>query len=381
MSNSHYKIACTAGLAMFAMFFGSGNLVFPLIIGMKSTDQYLTAGLGFMLTGVLVPFLGLFSMVLYQGDKEKYFGLLGKYAPFILSLLMLSLLGPFGVVPRCILVAYGGVSVLFPEIPLVLFSIVFSLLIILVIWQKNQVVPIIGKLLGPFKIGGIVLIILAAVYQSPTLVSSEQAEPPFALGLMQGYQTMDLMAAFFFSITVIEYLRSIRESRQEIIKLSILASIIGASLIAIIYAGLVYLGAHYAADLASVRPEQYLAVIAHLTLGKYATLIVAITIFLSCLATAASLLRLFAEFLKEDVTRNKISWSSSVWISIIISFALSLTGFAAIFSLLATMLAYIYPALITLTIAAMLHQYYGFKWTKQLFWITVLGNGYYSFFM
>ena len=381
MSRSYYKIACTAGLAMFAMFFGSGNLVFPLIVGMKSTDQYLIAGLGFILTGVLVPFLGLFSMVLYQGNKEKYFGLLGKYAPFILSLLMLSLLGPFGVVPRCILVAYGGISVVFPEIPLILFSIVFSLFIMLVIWQKNQVIPIIGKLLGPLKIGGIALIILAAIYQSPNLISSKQAEPALALGLMQGYQTMDLMAAFFFSITVIEYLRSIRESRQEIIKLSMLASIIGASLIALIYSGLVYLGAHYAEDLVSVRPEQYLAVIAHLTLGKYATLIVATTIFLSCLTTASSLLRLFAEFLKEDLSKNKISWRGSVWISIIISFALSLTGFAAIFSLLATILAYIYPALITLTIAAILHQYYSFKWSKQLFWLTLLGNGYYSIFM
>ena len=368
---SRYKIACTAGFAMFAMFFGSGNLVFPLIIGAQTTDQFITASLGLMITGVLVPFLGLFSMIIYQGNKDKYFGLLGKYAPFILSLLILSLIGPFGVVPRCILVSYGGISLIYPEIPLYLFSAFFLLLVLLLIWQKNKIVPIIGKYLGPLKISGIILIIAAAIHQSPELIAKPQTENPFILAVTQGYQMMDLMAAFFFSITIVEYLRTICGSKEETIKVSLLASAIGGSLIALVYLGFIYLGAHYSSHLVDMKPEQYLAAIARLTLGKHAELIVAITIIISCLATASSLVRLFAAFLKTDVSNEKISWPISVVITIIISFLLSLTGFTKIASLLHMILIYAYPALITLTITAILHKNYGFKWVKESFWLTL----------
>jgi LIVCS family branched-chain amino acid:cation transporter len=378
---SRYKVAFTAGLAMFAMFFGSGNLVFPLMIGAKTTDQFLTASLGLMITGVLVPFLGLFSMILYQGNKDQYFGLLGKWAPFTLSFLILSLIGPFGVIPRCILVSFGGINVIYPHIPLYLFSAIFLILIYFIILQKNKVVPIIGKYIGPLKIGGIILIIIAAIKQSPALVPTQMAESSFILGITQGYQTMDLMAAFFFSITIIEYLRSVCASKEETIKTSIIASSIGGSLIALVYLGFVYLGAHYAPHLLNSKPEQYLTVIASLTLGKHAALIVAVTIILSCLATASSLVNLFSNFLRTDISANKISWPFAVIVTICISFALSLTGFATIFNLLATILTYVYPALITLTLTAILHQYYNFKWTKLFFWITLITNGCYSLFL
>lgn len=377
---SNYKVIITAGLAMFAMFFGSGNLVFPLIIGTKTTDHYLLASLGLMLTGVLVPFLGLFSMVLYNGDKDKYFGLLGKYAPFILSGLILSLIGPFGVVPRCILVAYGSLNVVYPDVPLFLFSAVFAVLVYWILYQKNQVVPIIGKILGPLKIGGILLIIVAAIYHSPALIALPQDDNPFLLGVAQGYQTMDLMAAFFFSITIVEYLRSISKTKEETIRLSVQSSVIGATLIAAVYFGFISLGAHYAVHLATVKPEQYLATIAHLTLGKYATVIVAVTIFLSCLATAASLVRLFAEFLRVDIAHKKISWESSIIATLVISFGLSLIGFAAIFSFLANILIYVYPALISLTITSVLEKYYNFKWSKQSFWVTLIIVSIYNLF-
>lgn len=369
---SHYRAAFIAGLAMFAMFFGSGNLVFPLIIGMQSTDQYLTATTGLMLTGVLVPFIGLFGMVLYQGNIDRYFGLLGKYAPFILSLLILSLIGPFGVVPRCILVSYGGISLIYPQIPLYLFSVFFLVLVIFIIWQKDRVIPFIGKFLGPLKIGGLAVIIMAAILQSPKLISAPQAEPAFSLGLYQGYQSMDLMAAFFFSVPIVEYLRKACKSKQETIKVSLIASGIGAFFIAMVYVGLVALGAHYAADLALVNKEQYLATIAQLTLGDNAAWIVAMTIFLSCLATGSVLVQLFADFIRSDLAPKKLSWHWSIIITVIISFGVSLAGFTAIIGFLHYILTYAYPALMTLAVTAILHHFYDFKWTRQAFWLVII---------
>ncbi|MBS0185256.1 MAG: branched-chain amino acid transport system II carrier protein [Proteobacteria bacterium] len=82
---SHFKIIMTTGIAMFAMFFGSGNLVFPLQLGVMSHGHYALANLGLLITGVLIPFLGLWSMMLYNGNRDQYFGLLGKFAPFIVT--------------------------------------------------------------------------------------------------------------------------------------------------------------------------------------------------------------------------------------------------------------------------------------------------------
>lgn len=375
---SKFKIIITTGLAMFAMFFGSGNLVFPIKIGMQTSSQYMIASIGLILTGVMVPFLGLFSMILYHGNRDRYFGLLGKWAPFTLTMLMLSLLGPFGVVPRCIIVAYGGISLLWPNTPFIIFSYIFSLCIIAVILQKNKFIPLIGKWLAPFKIGGTILIIIAAIYHSPALKYSDKSTNPILIGLIEGYQTMDLLAAFFFSITIIEYLRSICSSKKDAIKVSLAASIVGASLIAIIYIGFLALGAYYSNELSQIKPEQYLATIANLTLGRYAAVILAFTMFLSCLTTAASLSRLFAEFLQKDIAKYKLSWPISVVITMLISFLLSQTGFATVSSILGSILELIYPALITLAISSILHIYFGFRPIKSLFWLCVITTATYK---
>ena len=135
------------------------------------------------------------------------------------------------------------------------------------------------------------------------------------------------------------------------------------------------LGSFYAPSLAEARPEQYLAVIANLTLGKYAALILAITMFLSCLTTAASLSKLFAEFLQKDIAKEKINWNISILLTIAISYFLSLIGFQAISKLLGMILEFLYPALITLSVSSILFQYFKFKFIKQSFWLTIIFTG------
>jgi LIVCS family branched-chain amino acid:cation transporter len=123
-----YRHVLTGGFAMFSMFFGSGNLVFPLIIGVKTYENPLHAIYGLLITAVLLPFFGLFGIMHYRGDHTVYFSILGPYSRFLLSLLMLGLMGPFGVIPRCISVAFGGVHLLYPTLPLWVFSLIFAVL-------------------------------------------------------------------------------------------------------------------------------------------------------------------------------------------------------------------------------------------------------------
>ncbi len=369
---SKTKIIITTGLAMFAMFFGSGNLVFPLRLGVESGTQYLTSSIGFIITGVAMPFLGLFSVMLYKGDRKKYFGLIGKWEPFVLTLLLLLLMGPFGVAPRCIIVAFGGIKALYPDLSLLWFSLFFSSVILVIIWEQNNIVPIIGKLLGPIKISTIFIIIIAGLIFAPELGNQSAQTTPFLDGIFEGYQTMDLPAAFFFSVTIVQYLNRAVHNKDDVLGISIASGFVGAGLIAGIYMCFTILGAHYSEKLSGMPPEQYLATIAQLSLGKNAALIFALTMFLACLTTAATLCRLFAEFLSHDISRDGISWKSASLITVGVTFLLSLTGFATIATILGTMLTYVYPALVVLAISSLLSKYTGFGYTRHAFWSAIL---------
>jgi LIVCS family branched-chain amino acid:cation transporter len=212
-----YKIVLTAGFAMFSMFFGSGNLVFPLFIGFQSLSNYPYAILGLIVTAVCVPFLGLLGIIQYRGDRKAYFSTLGKGLAFGLSAFMLCLMGAFGVIPRCITVAFGGVNGLFPSLPFWTFSLGFCLLIGALIWRRNKIVSIIGLGLTPFKLGSIVfLIIFGLWYGGDALPAVQTSNQSFWLGIKQGYQTMDLIAAFFFACTIYEYLQNrLRETTNR----------------------------------------------------------------------------------------------------------------------------------------------------------------------
>lgn len=372
---SHKKMVLTAGFAMFSMFFGSGNLVFPLLIGQQMASAYPLSILGLLITAVIVPFLGLFGMILYDGSTKVYFGKLGKLPSLLLIGMMLSLMGPFGVIPRCITVAYGSVSILFPGLPYSIFSFVFCAIIIGLIWQANRVVDLIGLLLTPFKLGGLALLLIVGLWfsgEAPIVdVTSKTA---FTKGLKLGYQTMDLMAAFFFSSAIVIYLRNNLGSdsdRQTLLRLSIMASLTGALVLSLVYIGFVALGARYASLLTTVQPEAMLVVIAQYALGTYALPIISLTMVVACLATAVILATLFVDFLHGDIMQQKMTSPQSIFLSLGITFCVSLLGFSRICEFLGTILEVAYPALIVLAITNICNKLFDIQQGKLPFWITL----------
>src|ERR1700722_19482742 len=110
------------GLAMFSMFFGAGNIIFPLAVGQYAGDKNLFAVLGLILTAALMPIVGVIAMILFDGNYRQFFGRLGKIPGFILALTIISLLGPLGSTPRCIALAYTTLQSSFLEISPAVFS-------------------------------------------------------------------------------------------------------------------------------------------------------------------------------------------------------------------------------------------------------------------
>jgi branched-chain amino acid:cation transporter, LIVCS family len=375
---SYRRIVLTAGFAIFSMFFGSGNLVFPLMIGKETLAESTFGAFGLIITAVVVPFLGLIGMVLYQGSYQEYFAKLGKVPTFLLTGMMLSLMGPFGVVPRCITVAYGGVSLMLPSLPFWLFSLCFCFLITLLIWRPNKIVDVIGLLLTPFKLGGLILLMLAGLWYSssadPSPLSSFQA---FGTGLTFGYQTMDLMAAFFFSSTIVVYVRQFihkPEDQNILVRLCVYASLIGASLLTLAYIGFVALGSRYAPLLAEIKPEEMLAKISFFALGEAALPVVSITLAVACLATAVILSSLFVQFIRQDVMQQKVTTPQAILLTVSMSYAISLLGFSKICEWLNGILEIAYPALIALAVMNIIHKVYPTKQGKMPFWLTLIAS-------
>ncbi|CAO5681908.1 MAG: Branched-chain amino acid transport system 2 carrier protein [Holosporales bacterium] len=353
------KTIATAGFALFSMFFGSGNLIFPFMLGRDALSAYPYVVLGLIITAVFVPIIGFFGLLLSDGDYDKYFGYLGKKGTFILTLLMLCLMAPFGIIPRCICFSFGGMQVVFPELELWHFSIAFCAALALLVWRPNKVVAIIGNILTPFKLGGIIFLIYMGLRSAPAILPATAAPLDNVItGITTGYQTMDLLASFFFAASIVEFIRQKEKDSKKIIRLSFYSGLLGSLLLIAVYTGFVALAAAYGPQIKDYPSESLLAHISGFVLGDAAIYVVSFTIAISCLATSTILTKLFVEFLQNNILQNKLSYHVCVGITLLISFLGSLLGFKTILSWIFFMLSWLYPFLI---IYAIYKLYEGLK--------------------
>ena len=351
-NNFSIKQVFVSGLAMFAMFFGSGNLVFPLMIGKESTSEFHWGITGFIITGVILPFLGLIAILLYRGNYMNFFARLTKPGAFLLALFLLSLMGPFGVIPRCITVSYGSFQTLFPETPLAIFSFVMCGIVYLLSVRENKVVPLMGTVLAPAKFIFVGLILIfGLIYAPEPQVSQLTDSQAFESGITLGYQTMEIVTSFLFVTVIMGYLVKDQTDTDSpvMFKTALSAIVIGGGLMSVVYIGMVILGATYATDLTS-QPEQYLATIAYLSLGQISGKVVTVAIVLSCLTTAIALATTFTDFVYEHVFQKRFARAHCLLMTILVSFVFSTFGFSGIAGYLAPILNAIYPLLIAYTL-------------------------------
>jgi len=350
--NTLKKFDCFAfGLAIFAMFFGAGNIIFPLALGQIALDKTPWGLLGFLLTAVAMPFIGLLAMFRYKGKIKLFFSRLGQIPGLIIATLVISLLGPFGATPRCIALMHSTLAFSFPNLPLILFSISTCGLIFLFSFRENRLVKLLGYVLSPLMVALLILIIIKGLIWAPetVLVSTTLSNiSHFWKGLIEGYNTMDLLASFFFAPIVISSLKSSGKD-QNLNCFVLIASVIGASLLALVYVGFCYLAYLYAPQLAGIANDQLLGAIAIKVLGPYAGIIVGLTVTFACLTTAIALIAAFASFIEKEVLRERIGYVPILIISLLTTFAVTILEFQGIARLLNPALEVCYPALILLT--------------------------------
>jgi LIVCS family branched-chain amino acid:cation transporter len=180
------------------MFFGAGNLVFSLKIGQITEGNWLQGFLGLITSDVVLSFLGLFFVLKrHGGDSRSFFDEVGPFAGAVVPFLALSLLGPFGVTPRCITVAYGGVKQLFPQIPLWAFSTIFCLAAYFTGVKGRRTINIIGKIMSPTLICSMIVIFVLGMMHSGELYSPLTAANAFKEGFRYGISNDGFASSVF----------------------------------------------------------------------------------------------------------------------------------------------------------------------------------------
>lgn len=343
------------GLAMFSMFFGAGNIIFPLAVGQFAGDKNLFAILGLILTAALIPAAGVFAMILYEGDTRKFFGRLGSWPGFLLALITISLLGPLGSTPRCIALSYSTLKNVIPTLSPALFSAGACSLIFLFTIKKQRILTWLGWVLTPVlltSLAGIIALGLIAPPDAQTVQAS--GFEMFFHGLKEGYNTMDLLAAFFFSSAILNILRL--KSTDRFLSITTKACFVGTSLLAIVYICFSYLASFHAHHLTFAASDELLAAIAYNIAGPYGGLLACLAIAMACLTTAIALISAFADFIQKEVFQDSVSYSWIILGSLLITFFISTFEFTGISSFLGPVLQICYPGLIVLTILNILNR-------------------------
>lgn len=374
------------GLAMFSMFFGAGNIIFPLALGQYAGDKNFFAISGLILTAALIPIAGVISMILFQGNYQRFFGRLGKIPGFCLALVIISLLGPLGSTPRCIALAYTTLTSSFLEMSPVIFSGMACALLLLFTIRKNHVLNLLGFVLTPLLLLSLFAIMVMGL-MAPSNVQriSLPNTTVFLQGLKEGYNTMDLLAAFFFSSTILNLLRvkALAQggvTEQRTFQIAFKASFIGASMLAIVYIGFSYLAAFHGAHLGALSKDELLAAITMKIAGPYAGVLVCTTIALACLTTAIALICSFTDFMDKEVFKGKIRYEVILIGSLFLTFMISTLKFTSISAFLGPILQVCYPGLIVLTFLNIAYHLKNFKPIKLPVFLTFAVSGFAYFY-
>lgn len=360
----------STGLAMFSMFFGAGNIVFPLALGQYAQDSSPYAIAGLLISAVLVPFIGVTTMTLFRGDYMAFFGRIGRIPGFLVAVLIMALIGPFGAIPRCVTLAYSTLQLFTPDLPFIAYSAVACILIFILTYSQKRLLEILGYVLTPLLIGSLIVIVVKGLLTGPSAPAADH-DPVyvFLMGLVEGYNTMDLLGAFFFSSVVLVCLEQeldvhAMSDKKRLIAMTLKASCIGAGLLGLVYAGFSILSSLYAIELANTPKDVLLGAIAMKVLGAQAGIVACTAVVLACLTTAIALAAVFSQFLQNDIFRGKVDYPICLGLTIFITFLMSTLRFGGISQVLEPVLTVIYPALIVLTVVNLAYKLWNFQPVK-----------------
>lgn len=350
------------GFMLFALFFGAGNLIFPPTVGQLSGSNFMPAILGFIVTGVGLPLVGIIAgSFSNEGFRSEAKRISPIFAVIFMVVIYLTI-GPFFAIPRTAMVSYemavlpflnGGIETFASK---VIFSVVYFGLTFYLALNPTKLVDRVGQILTPLLLITIVLLIIKAFFDlnNPIMEIAPQFQStPFLVGFSEGYQTMDTIAAVAFSIIVLNAVKATGLTEQSsIFKQASIAAIIAAVGLGLVYISLAWIGNNY--PLSSTEAAggnmgtSILTGVARLTYGESGRLLLSLIVTLACLTTAIGLIVAVSSYFNE--LYNKISYKVYAIIFTLISFILASQGLSSIIMGAVPILLIIYPITIVLIV-------------------------------
>lgn len=361
MKNKDYiKDSIVVGFALFAMFFGAGNLIFPTFLGVESGTSWITGFLGFVLADVGLAILSIMAVAKCNGDISEIFGKAGEKLAIVLGAAIMICLGPLLAIPRTAATTYEmGIAPILSGVSPIVFSIIFFIITMILSIKPSRVIDIIGQVLTPILIITLLLLILVGIINPIDSVNvAARIENVFAEGVIQGYQTMDALGAVAFaSIIITTLINKGYKSEKKKIKLTFQACMVAAVGLVVVYGGLAYLGATIAKGYENIPLKEIVqtSVIVNITdilLGKPGKILLAVIIGLACLTTAIGLTAATAQYF-DKVSKGKWKYKEIVIFVCVFSGIVANFGVSSIIKFSLPILSIIYPPTVVLIILSL----------------------------
>ncbi len=369
---------------LFGMFFGAGNLIFPVHMGQLAGANVWPAIAGFLVTGVGLPLLGVAALGISRSSGLFELGsrISRPYSMFFTCVLYLTI-GPFFAIPRCATTSFTvGIENVIPEganarVYLLIFSLVFFAITLFFSLRPGKIMVWIGKMLNPCFLAFLAILVVVAVMDPSTsaakvLPQDSYATQAFFTGFLEGYNTMDALASLAFGIVVVHVIQGLGISDPDkVARSTVKAGFFSCILMAVIYIAVTIVGVQSRGLFeTSENGGIALAQIAQHYLGSIGLFVLAATVTLACLKTSVGLITSCSETFTELFPNGP---TYRVWAIIfsLMSFTFANVGLNAIISYAVPVLMFLYPLAITLILLSLFGRI--FRYDRVVFvWTTGL---------
>ncbi len=343
------KILVTA-FALFSLFFGAGNLILPPLLGFQSGSLWWLVALGFCISAVVIPILGILAHAKLQGTIFDFCKKVSPTFALVYSIIIyaISISLPS---PRTASVTHEMAIRPFFDIPSWGTSIAYFCLVFVFVVNRSKILNIIGKLLTPAIIGVLLVLIGTLVVGFPFDFTTGQIQSPFTDGILEGYQTFDAIGAVVVGGVIIisikiEYKEDSYAEKEALIRKAGWLAGFGLFLI---YAGLILSGAlvHGSFD-ANITRTALLSGMARLSLGNVGNFFLSILISLACFTTAVGIVTGTSDFVKSRFNDSKTAYIITAIIGCVLGVAIGQFNVAYIIAVALPALMFIYPITIVL---------------------------------
>jgi len=353
------KQTLVIGFALFSMFFGAGNLILPPFLGFKSGADWFLVTIGFAITAVIIPILGILAHARLQGTMYDF----GKKVSPTFSLIYCLIVYAISIslpAPRTASVTHEMAIAPFFNVGSLVTSSVYFALVFLFVINRSKILNLIGKFLTPLIIIILFLIIVIGIFSSHTEMNPSLFKTPIVDGLLEGYQTFDAIGAIVVGGVLIislnvKGLTDFKEKKEIITKAGFIA---GLGLLSI-YGGLIAVGAFYNSQFGEeITRTQLLSGLSLKTLGTIGTVFLSVLVALACFTTAVGIITGTADYFKGLFNQSQLAYLITAIIACVLGIVVGQFDVHYIIKVAVPALMFIYPITIVLILLNVLPEKY-----------------------